>query len=151
MKDNLHQTFIVLVMIKLIHGILEILGAIFLFFASASWISNFTLRIFGNDLVEDPKDFIANSFMKSLSVILGSQGFWGIYLLVHGLINFGVSLCLIKRKLWAYPVVLVVLILFILYQIYKLSLEFSILLLTVTIIDIILVFLTWREYKLIKK
>lgn len=151
MKDNLHETFIVLVIIKMVHGILEILGSIFLFFASSTLISRIMLIIFENETIEDPKDFVANSLMKSLSMILSSQSFWGLYLLIHGLVNFGISIGLLKRKVWVYPIAFAVLILFILYQIYQLSKGFSAFLLIITLIDFILLFLAWREYKLIKK
>ena len=52
-----------------------------------------------------------------------------------------------RNKLWAYPWMIVVLLLFIAYQLYRIVLNPTAGLIGLTVFDIVIVALTWREYR----
>ncbi len=53
---------------------------------------------------------------------------------------------LLRDKIWAYPWMIAFLIVFIVYQIYRLTFAFSIGLVALTVFDLVVVWLTYREY-----
>jgi uncharacterized membrane protein len=53
---------------------------------------------------------------------------------------------LLRDQIWAYPWMIVFLIVFIVYQIYRMTFAFSIGLLALTVFDLVVVWLTYREY-----
>ena len=75
----------------------------------------------------------------------------GFYLLTRGLIKVGLIAALLKNQLWAYPASLVVLGLFILYQTYEILLHHSLIIVAITIFDLIVVYLIWREWGILRE
>jgi len=57
----------------------------------------------------------------------------------------------LRGKLWYYPVSLVVFSLFIVYQLYRYSYTQSIWLLFITAVDIVVIVLTWHEYRFLQR
>ena len=53
---------------------------------------------------------------------------------------------LLRRELWAYPVAFVFLGGFIVYQIYRMAYAPSVGLALLTVFDVFIIWLTWREY-----
>jgi uncharacterized membrane protein len=72
--------------------------------------------------------------------------FGAVYLLAHGVVKVVLVTALLLNKLWAYPWMIVVLLLFIAYQLYRIVLNPTAGLIGLTIFDIVIVALTWREY-----
>ncbi len=60
-------------------------------------------------------------------------------------------LALLRSQLWAYPASLVVLGLFILYQIHEIVKAHSVVVIAVTLFDLIVVWLIWREWQIVKE
>ncbi len=56
-------------------------------------------------------------------------------------------IALLRNKLWAYPWMIAVLLAFIAYQVYLIVLGPSPGLVALTIFDVLIVVLTWREYR----
>jgi uncharacterized membrane protein len=54
---------------------------------------------------------------------------------------------LLRNQIWAYPWMIVFLAVFIVYQVYRMTFAFSIGLLGLTIFDLVVVWLTYREYR----
>jgi uncharacterized membrane protein len=73
--------------------------------------------------------------------------FGAAYLLLHGVIKIVLVAALLRDKIWAYPWMIVFLIVFIVYQAYRMTFAFSIGLLGLTIFDVVVVWLTYREYR----
>jgi uncharacterized membrane protein len=67
-------------------------------------------------------------------------------LLLHGVVKIVLVAALLKDKIWAYPWMLAFLLVFIVYQTYRMTFAFSIGLLGLTIFDLVVVWLTYREY-----
>ena len=68
-------------------------------------------------------------------------------LLLHGAVKVVLVIALLLNKLWAYPCMIVVLLIFIGYQLYRIALQPSAGLVLLTAFDVVIVALTWREYR----
>jgi len=74
-----------------------------------------------------------------------------IYVFSRGFIKVFLIVGLLKKKLWTYPASIIVIGLFMIYQIYELFRTLSPWLLVLTVIDILIVWLIWKEYLRLKK
>jgi uncharacterized membrane protein len=73
--------------------------------------------------------------------------FASLYLLSHGLVKAVLVICLWMNKLWAYPLTIAVFAAFVIYQIYRFTHTHSVALVILTLFDLLLIFLTWKEYQ----
>jgi uncharacterized membrane protein len=148
----LHRTFEVGLILKGLDGVLEVAGGILLLIVSPHSISDLVHDATAHELSEDPHDFVARSLLHATGHLSGSATTFGaIYLLSHGLAKVVLVALVLRRKLWAYPWLIVLLIAFIIYQIYRITaVHFSWSLTALTIFDAALVWLTWREYQVQK-
>jgi uncharacterized membrane protein len=103
------------------------------------------------ELQEDPTDFVAThlvAFFHQLSI--STRHFASAYLLVYGITKMGLAAGLLRGKLWSYPTALAVLGIFLCYQTYRFSHNHSIGLGLVSVLDLIIIVLIWRDYKYMK-
>ncbi|MDP4117841.1 MAG: DUF2127 domain-containing protein [Bacillota bacterium] len=150
-KNLVHIGFEIGLILKGIHGFIEIIGGVFLLFLSPSRLDWLTRFLTQHELSEDPKDKVVNLLLTlSSSFSIRAQHFAVFYLMSHGIIKCILILLLWRRKLWAYPLTIISLILFIAYQIYRYTLTQSIFLVWLTIFDVVMIILTYLEYKRVK-
>jgi uncharacterized membrane protein len=150
-KDIVHISFEIGLLLKGIHSLMEIIGGVFLLFLSPNRLNWLTRFLTQHELMEDPKDRVANFLIAlSSSFSINTQHFAVFYLMSHGIIKCILVLLLWRRKLWAYPLTIVSLILFIAYQVYRYTLTQSVFLILLTIFDVVMIALTYLEYKRIK-
>lgn len=138
-------------MFKGIDGALEAVAGVALLFTTTASLRNLVDWLTAGELQEDPTDFVANhlvDFFHHLSI--NTQYFAAIYLLAYGIAKVGLVAGLLRAKLWAYPTALVVLGLFLCYQIYRLSHTHSLGLGLVSLLDLIILALIWRDYQFLK-
>jgi len=147
----LHKGFEVGILLKAIDGVLEIIGGILLIFLNPSRLNKLVAWLTQRELSEDPRDVVANFLLRLSSKFTVSVEYFGVFYLVsHGIVKLVLIIFLWKRKPWAYPLTIVSLILFIIYQIYRYTLQPSSGLVILTIFDIVMIILTFIEYKRIK-
>ncbi|MCX5542404.1 DUF2127 domain-containing protein [Paraburkholderia sp. CNPSo 3076] len=79
-----------------------------------------------------------------------AQRFAGLYLLAHGVLKLWLVAGLLRERLWYYPVSIVVFALFIAYQVYRITYSHSVWLLLVTALDVVVIALTWHEYRYLR-
>ncbi len=147
-KVFLHRVFKFTIIIKGIDGVLDIIvSAILLFFAPDS-IAKIIPLLVRKELIEDPKDIIAN-YLLNISQHILPDTFWFIvvYLTLHGLIKIGLALALNSENHRAYKIAEIILITFIGYQFYRFSHTHSNVLLLFTLVDVIIVLLIHSESK----
>jgi len=100
----LSKLFEIIVFFKGLEGVFEILGgALLVYAAETDKLVQFILRITEHELTQDPNDFLANKLVEVAQNIDPGINFGMVYLLAHGLIKTFLSVMLLKRKLWAYP------------------------------------------------
>ena len=151
-ERRIHQIFEVSVLLKGVHAAIECLGGLALALTSNAWIRDFVANVSQTELIEDRRDFIANhlaAFAQGFSI--ETQHFYAWYLLSHGAVKLALVAGLLLRKLWAYPTTIVVLGLFILYQLYRYTHTHGLGLLLLTALDVVVVGLTWHEYRLMRR
>lgn len=151
-ERRIHQIFEVSVFLKGVHAAIECLGGLALALTSNAWIREFVANASQTELIEDRRDFIANhlaTFAQGFSI--ETQHFYAWYLLSHGAVKLALVTGLLLRKLWAYPTTIVVLGLFIIYQLYRYTHTHGFGLLLLTALDVVVVGLTWHEYRLMRR
>ena len=149
-EANIRRIFKVSVLLKAANAIAEIIGGTSLLFTGE--ITKIVSQMIQREFLEDPRDYVANIAQHYLPYFSEhSQSFAAFYLLSHGVIKIFLAIGLLRNKLWAYPAAIVFFILFILYQVYRYTYTQSSFLILLTIFDLIVVGLTWHEYKIVKK
>lgn len=146
-QNKLDWVFAVGIVAKGLNGAVEVIGGLLLLILGPRGISNVVVRLTREELSEDPGDFVASHVLHTAGGLTGSAVLFGaIYLLAHGIVKVVLVVALLLDKLWAYPWMIVVLGLFIAYQVYRIALGPSAGLIALTVFDLIIVALTWREY-----
>ena len=136
------------ILLKFIHGFSEILSGIFLVTPWRAITNNAIFVLTREEIAEDPHDIVANYLVGLGNSISGGINLFAVfYLLFHGAVNTAIAIALFKKKLWAYPVAIVIFGLFIIYQAYRYFYTHSFTLLILTVVDIIIVVFVALEYR----
>jgi uncharacterized membrane protein len=147
-KHTLHTLFLVSVWIKGIAGLVETVAGTLCFFVTPGILKSFVVLLTAPELSEDPDDWIATTLSHAVQhMSADSMLFAAAYLIVHGLIKLFLVQSLLLGRLWAYPLSLWFLAAFIVYQCYRYLDTHSISLVLLTVLDLAVVFLIWREYQ----
>jgi uncharacterized membrane protein len=153
MQDKrIHQIFVVSVLFKGIHALIEIAGGIALYLVSTATIVATIQRYSTDELVEDKNDWVAThllDFARTFSV--AEHNFYAFYLLSHGLIKTVLVIGLLRERLWAYPASFAVFGAFIAYQLYRYSFTGDIGLILLSIFDAFVIYLAVHEYRLLRR
>ncbi len=145
---RLDRAFRIAIVLKGLDGLLELAGGVALLFISPASINHLVRWATAHELAQDPNDLIARHLLHSASQLSTSSTLYGaIYLLLHGGAKVVLVIALLRNKLWAYPWLIGLLIVFIVYQSYRLSYRFTVGLLLLTLFDLVVTGLTWREYQ----
>lgn len=145
-ERRIHALFKVSLWLKGAFAVWEIAAGVAAFFVSKQFLLNIVYWI-RDELIGDPHGVLVHS-VQHLSA--GTQHFAGIYLLAHGIIKLWLIIGLLRERLWYYPVALVAFALFIVYQLYRYAFTHSVWLLAVTALDLIVIALTWHEWRYLK-
>jgi len=146
-RDALDKTFDVALILKGLDGLLELVGGILLLLISPDSINHLAQRLTQHELSEDPNDFFAHHLLRLTSNLHNTQLFGAVYLLTHGLVKLVIVYGLLRRQRWAYPVAFVFLGGFVIYQTYRLTYAPSVGLALLTVFDLFILWLTWKEYR----
>jgi uncharacterized membrane protein len=143
-----HRLFLLSVWSKGIAGLVETIGGLLLLFIPQSGLNAFVIFLTAPELAEDPSDRVA-TLLQHLVQELGADTklFASSYLIVHGLIKVFLVAGLLGGQLWSYVVSLWFLAAFIAYQMYRFLFTHSLWLIALTVLDLIVAFLIWREYQ----
>jgi uncharacterized membrane protein len=125
---------------------LEIVGGVLFLIVPPSALGRVVLALTQHELSEDPRDVVARLLREIAEHLGGARFFGAVYLLSHGVSKIVVVVEIFRGRLWAYPAMLVLLAAFIVYQSYRLVHAFTMGMLALTVFDMIVVWLTWREY-----
>jgi uncharacterized membrane protein len=101
-----------------------------------------------HELSQDPHDFIASKalhFVQGLN--RGTVVFGALYLLSHGIVKIVLVVALLRNQLWAYPWMIAFLGIFIAYQLYRMTFALSVGLAGLTVFDVFVAWLTYKEFQ----
>jgi len=137
---------------KAVFAAIEIVGGIVAIFVTRQFLVQAANAITQGELNEDPNDFLANHLLHAVHHFsVGTRYFTAVYLLAHGIIKLWLVVGLLRMRLWYYPTALVVFSLFVVYQLYRFSHTHSPALLFVTAVDLVVIGLTWHEYRFLRR
>lgn len=125
----------------------EVVAGTLAFFIPTTFLSGIILNI----AEQVPVDFLSKqliSFSTELAVV--SNTFLGVYLILRGLIKFGLIIALLRHKLWAYPWSIAIISMLISYQFYQMIVQFSWFIVLLTLFDLVVVWFIWQEYVILK-
>ena len=151
-RSKIHVAFEIGVMLKGLNGLLELIGGTLLLLFPPSTIQRFVVRLTQNELSRDPSDFIATHLRAAADQLsVGAKAFAAVYLLSHGVIKAVLVYGLIKDELWAFPWAIGVFGAFGVYQTYRYLVHPSGWLIALTVLDVIVIVLTWAEWQRVKR
>ncbi len=136
---------------RIIYSLFKIILGIILFKFIGTPISHLFYKIMGHKLMGDQFDFliqIINPFMYHVSYKI--TYFLVIYLIFWAIIDIVLSIILLKHKLWAFPISILLMSVFVLYEIFRFTNTQSLILLWVIIMDIVLIWVIKGEYNKLK-
>lgn len=144
----LHTAFDIGVLIKGLDGVIEVAAGLLLFVVTPVQLERIAGLLTLHELTEDPHDAIARYILLHAPTLAASASVFGaVYLLGHGIVKVGLVAALLRHRLWAYPTAIVVFLLFLAYQLYRYSGTGSVALLALSVVDVMVIVLTWFEYQ----
>jgi uncharacterized membrane protein len=145
-RQLVHWMFGIAVAIKAIDGILEIAGGYFLVFRPG-WIGPAAVNWASRLLMHHPANWFAHELAHwGDGLSIDTEHFASRYLIAHGAAKLFIAWGLIREKLWAFPVGLVVFGLLIVYQLHRFTHTHSLTLAILISLDVVVCYLIWREY-----
>lgn len=142
----LDDSFRVAVVMKGLFGLAEVIGGVLLLFVTGEALNNFVVKATRSELSGDHQDFIAMHLLHVTRDLHGRPVFAASYLLSHGVVKVVLVIAMLRNHRWAYPATLAFLAGFVVYQVYRFALEPSIGLVLLTVFDLVVMWLVWREY-----
>lgn len=137
---------------RILYGFIRAIFGLVLFKVVNVPFTDLFYSIMSYELMEDPTD----SFYQSIGSFLqmhpfSISSFAAFYLVFWGVVDVVLSISLLKRKVWAFPISIGLIVLFTAYEIYRFSHTHSLLLLSVIVLDACIASLIWKEYRKIKR
>ena len=150
-EKYLHLAFEVSLVLKGVFAAAETFSGIAAYFVTQQLLSGVVERITRAELLEDPRDLVANYLLHSAhDFSVSTRNFAAAYLLTHGIVKLWLIIGLLRQKLWYYPAAITIFGLFIVYQVYRYALTHSPWLLLLTVVDLVVIGLTWHEYRYLR-
>ena len=151
-QNTREMSFRIGIALKGLNAALEIAGGAALAAVSPAFILRSVARLTQHELAEDPRDLIANYFLHAASHwSLSGQRFAAAYLFSHGVIKIGLVWALLKHKLWAYPLSIIVFAAFIVYQLYRFTFTRGLGLIALSLFDLVVIWLIYLECRALKQ
>ena len=127
---------------------LEVIGGLVFLLARPETLTALVRFLTAHEISEDPSDLIANLLRTGVRhLVADTKVFAGAYLLGHGLVKVVLVAGLLRGARWSYPAALWFLGCFVAYQTYRTLLTGSPGLAVLTVFDLVVMYLIWREYR----
>ncbi len=150
-EANIHRLFEITLGLKAVHSLFEIISGALVAAMSTDMVFRIAKLVTQGELLEDPNDVIANYLLRMARTLsVSSKTAVAFFLLSHGTVKLVLVLAVMKGFAWAYPAFMVALGLLISYQSYQVWHVFSGGLAALTIVDVLVLLLTWHEYRVFR-
>ena len=143
----LERTFTLSVLLKGLDGVLELAGGALLLAVSPATLNRLALHLTQHELSKDPHDVLSHRLLHLTANLHNTRSFGAAYLMSHGVAKVILVVALLRNRRWAYPATLVFLGAFVIYQVYRITYQPSIGLALLTVFDVFIMWLVWREYQ----
>ncbi len=154
LKDEqvLSLFFRVATWLRIGYGSLRILLGLTLLKFIGTPFTDLLIGLMSHEITEDPSDalfqFIYNLVNDHSFTV---TYFLAIYLLFWGSVEVFLSIALLKRILWAYPLTILLIVIFVIYEMYRVFHTHSLILVLIIIVDLGIAYIIDREYRRLKK
>jgi uncharacterized membrane protein len=135
--------------IKGFDSIVEIVSGILLNVITAQRINMLIISYAHDELTEEPHNRFASYFLNHGHLSIQAATFTSILLIARGIAKILVITGLLQRKLWVYPIAVLIFTAFFVFESYTYFMSHSLLLLLLAVFDLFVIFLTVREYRLL--
>ena len=143
-----HWLFEASLVIKGMLGGLEALAGLGLLLTPNAMVVRLVYWLTHFEIAEDPTDTLASWTLRAVQQFpVGTQQFYAIYLLAHGILKLTMVFLLWRKVIWAYPASMGVLAGFVAYQGYEFIRAGSPFLLLLALFDLAMIVLVWREWR----
>lgn len=133
---------------RIIYGIIKVFLGGALWWVASGGISHLFYRVMSHEIAQDPNDFFVHYIGPKLDHLpFTITHFVAFYFIFWGIAELFLSIHILKKNLWAYPVAIVLLSVFTLYEVFRVAHTHSFTLGVVILIDALIVWLLYREYK----
>jgi uncharacterized membrane protein len=147
-RKALHGTFQCSIVLKGLFALFESITGATLYFVPRRMLNRIAVAIGTLDLSRNRQDFINVHLRHSLAGITGTgRHFAAAYLISHGVVKVVLVVELLRNRLWAYPLMIIVIGVFVGYQCYRFSLTHSLAMAALTVFDLGVIALTVLEYR----
>lgn len=144
----LDWVFLVGVLLKALDGLVELLFGIPALFVSKVQLIAIAHAVTAGELAEDPNDLIANLILhESARLSTGALLIGGIYLVIHGAVKVAIVAALLAGSTRVYPWAVGALAVLLVVQMVDLVAKFSFGVLFLSVLDVIIIWLTVREWR----
>ena len=151
-EKTFRRLFRVSLFLKAAFSLSEIVGGVLAYFISQQYLLHLVTTFTQEELTEDPRDFVAHFLIQSTQQMsVSAQHFAAFYLLSHGIIKTFLIVGLLREKLWYYPLSMLVFSAFVAYQLFRFQVTHSLWLMAITILDIVVIAMTWHEYRFLRQ
>jgi uncharacterized membrane protein len=152
-EKTTHVLFQLSLLCKAVFAAAEIVAGIGAYFVTQQFLLTLVERLTRAELFQHhPHDLIANYLYASAQHFsLSTRNFTAAYLLSHGVVKLWLIVGLLRAKLWYYPLAIAIFGLFVVYQLYRFNLSHSLWLILITLIDVLVIALTWQEYRHVRR
>jgi uncharacterized membrane protein len=142
------SAFLLGVASKAIDGFAELVVALPLLVLRPGQISALAQAATAHELAQDPDDLLANLVMHGAAGLTASGSVLAaVYLLVHGVVKLGIVVALFRGSRRVYPWAIAAIGAFLVLQVVQLVLTPSVGIGVLTVLDAIVLWLTWREWR----
>lgn len=136
------------VIIKGIDGAIEAVAGCLLLFKADTLQTWIWMWIFHRP-DEKSGDILARLLTHLADALSGDAKDFAVYYLVgHGVVKVFLAVNLLRERMWAFPVAIVFFGLFVVYQLHRYQLTNSLTLLGLALLDLVVIGLIWREWRL---
>ena len=151
-EKTTHVIFQLTLLCKAVFAVAEILAGIGAYFVTQQFVFGLVARLSQAELFQHQHDLIANYLYTSAQHFsVSTRNFTAAYLLSHGVVKLWLIVGLLRERLWYYPLAIGVFGLFVVYQLYRFSLSHSPWLILITLVDLVVIALTWHEYRYVRR
>ena len=151
-EKTTHLLFQLTLLCKGVFAAAEAAAGIGTYFVTRQFVLDAVARLTRMELLQGPHGVIANYLSASAQHFsLSTRNFTAAYLLSHGVVKLWLIVGLLRARLWYYPLAIAVFGAFILYQLHRFNLSHSPWLILITVVDVVVIALTWQEYRYLRR
>jgi uncharacterized membrane protein len=138
--------------VKGLDGVGDLVGAVGLLLLPGASMHRLVADVVSRDVLGPPDGSLARHFVAGTAEFTsGNRTFVTVYLGLHGVVKLALVVALLRRWVAAYPVAVIVLGAFVVYEVFRATHTGSVVLPFFVLLDVLIIVLVGREYRLLRR